>query len=514
MPRLNKAHHRILLLVLFAGLVQVAGFAPVGIYVLPWLALALLAYSLRRATTLQQSLSLGFAFGLGAFLGGVSWVYVSLSVFGGMPAPLAAVASALFCATLAIFPALAAGVTWQLGRSAGGGLYALTFAASWALGEWLRGTVLTGFPWLAAGYSQVPASPLAGFASLIGVYGVSFVLALLAAAIAESVVRWRGEGGCPATGHARGLYASVPLLMAAGLLALGFSLRGLAWTVPSGGPLRVALLQGNIAQDMKWRPETFRESLETYAVLQAEHAAALTILPETALPAFYEALPPAYLATLTAQARANGGDVLLGVVSGDSARYANSVISLGVSPTQRYEKTHLVPFGEFIPPGFAWVMRVLSVPLSGFSAGVKGQPPLAVGGAQVAMNICYEDLFGEELLAAVPRATILANVSNTAWFGRSLAQPQHLQISQMRALETGRPMLRATNTGMTAYVSPEGQVVAALPAFSRAALVVDVQGYTGLTPYVRYGNTPILVLIALLLGLSLLTARVRTKQKR
>jgi apolipoprotein N-acyltransferase len=192
-----------------------------------------------------------------------------------------------------------------------------------------------------------------------------------------------------------------------------------------------------------------------------------------------------------------------------AGRYFNSAVSFGASPTQGYSKAHLVPFGEFTPPAFAWTLAVLHIPMSNFSPGAPRQAPLAIAGEKVAVNICYEDAFGEEIIRALPEASLLVNLSNTAWFGDSLAQPQHLQIAQMRALETGRPMLRATNTGMTAVVGPRGTVEQVLPPFTEGALMAQVRGYAGATPYVRWGNAPALALVAAALAAPLVGARRR-----
>ena len=487
-----------------AGGLSVAGFAPLELFPLVWLALALLFGLLRRLDGWRGGALYGFAFGLGAFLGGVSWVYVSLHQFGGLAAPLAALATLLFCAYLALFPALAAALTVRLGGGRGWLAQALVFAGAWALAEWLRGTLFSGFPWLLVGYAQTPPSPLAGYTPLLGVYGLSLVTALLAAALAGALaVLWdfgarrRGQAGAPDTPLTMPRAAVLQTVLVVLVPSLGALLQGVRWTEPAGAPLRVALLQGNVEQDMKWRPERFADSLQAYHDLMQAHPARLTVLPETALPAYYVALPPDYLRRLAGMARAQDGDLLLGAVTGDETIYQNSVVSLGSSPRQQYSKRHLVPFGEFVPPGFAWFMGLLNIPMSGFTPGPAQQAPLAVAGQQVAMNICYEDLFGEELRGAIPAATILANVSNTAWFGRSLAQPQHLQIARVRALESGRPMLRATNTGMTAVVNPDGRIQAVLEPFTRAALVADVQGMQGRTPFVRWGNVPALVLAML-----------------
>lgn len=462
------------------GAANVLGFAPFGLFwVVPLVCLGLFLL-LRDAATVRRSLLLGSAYGLGFFLAGVSWVYVSLSVFGGMPPWLAGIATFLYCAVLAVFPGLAAAAfkRWQPSSQLH---QALFFAALLALADWLRGWVFTGFPWLALGYSQAPPSPLAGFAPLLGVYG----LGLLVATAGTLLATWR---------------IGVPVLLV--LLAAGFGLRQVEWTEAVGEPVSVALVQGNVPQEMKWQPEHFIRTLLLYRDLVARHPAQLTVLPETAVPAFFDQLPPAFVASMQDLAKRRGGDLILGTVTGDGKRYWNSAVNLGTAPMQIYSKSHLVPFGEFIPAGFAWFMAMADIPMSEFSRGPAVQPPFAVAGQRVAANICYEDAFGEEIIGALPAATLLVNISNTAWFGDSLAQPQHLQISQLRALETGRPMLRATNTGMTAVVRPDGRVQALLPAFTSAVLAAEVRGYQGLTPYVRFGNGPALALLFGMLAVS------------
>lgn len=453
------------------GAAGVLAFAPFGLFWLAPLACLGLFLLLRRAATVKEAFLIGGAFGAGFFLLGVSWIYVSLSVFGGMPPWLAGFATFLFCAVLALFPALVAAVfkRWQ---PAGNVRQALFFAALLALADWLRGWVFTGFPWLTLGYSQVPPSPLAGFAPIVGVYG----LGLMVAAAGALLTVWR---------------IGVPVLLV--LAVAGFGLRQVAWTEPVGEPVSVALVQGNIPQEMKFKPEHFVRTLLTYRDLVARNPARLTVLPETAFPAFLDGIPPEFLAEMKALAQRREGDLIFGVPTGDR-QYWNSAATLGASPMQVYSKSHLVPYGEFIPPGFAWFMAMAQIPMSDFSRGPEKQEPFAVAGQRVAANICYEDAFGEEIIRALPEATLLVNMSNTAWFGRSLAQPQHLQISQMRALETGRPMLRATNTGMTAVVAPDGNLQAVLAPFTTAVLRTEVRGYQGMTPYARFGNWPALML--------------------
>lgn len=468
-----------------AGALGVLCFAPFELFWLAppvWLALFAL---LRASGTVREAAFSGLAFGLGFFLCGVSWVYVSLSVFGGMPWWLAGIAAFLFCGVMALFPMLA-GAAFKRWQPANFWQQALLFAALIAGADWIRSWLFTGFPWLAVGYSQAPPSPLAGFAPLLGVHGLSLLVALSSALL----LRWR---------------IGVPVVTLLGLSGLG--LQQVAWTAPTGEPISVALIQGNIPQDMKFRPENFARTLLLYRDLVEANPAQLTLLPETAIPAFLDQLPPAYLDDLKAAAAKQGGDLIFGTLTGDGERYWNSAVSLGSSPLQTYSKSHLVPFGETIPAGFAWFMRYANIPMSAFSRGPDIQPPLAVAGQQVAINICYEDVFGEEIIRALPQAGILANLSNTAWFGRSLAQPQHLQIARLRAVETGRPMLRATNTGMTAVIAADGSLQASLPPFTQGVLKAEVQAYEGLTPYARFGNWPAIGMIFLLIAIASRRAR-------
>ncbi|MGE5386288.1 MAG: apolipoprotein N-acyltransferase [Betaproteobacteria bacterium] len=478
-------------LAILAGAAGVFCFAPFAAFWLAfpvWLGFFLL---LREAPTTRGGFLLGFCFGSGFFLAGVSWVYVSLSVFGGLPPWLAGIATFLFCSVLALFPALAGAAfkRWQPGEAVA---QALLFGALWMLAEWLRGWVFTGFPWLALGYSQAPPSPLAGFAPVVGVYGVSLIVATLAALL----LRWR---------------IGVPILVIA--LAAGFGLRQLAWTTPAGEPVSVALVQGNVPQELKFRPENFIPTLLLYRDLVADNPAQITVLPETAVPVLFEQLPPEFVAEMKRLAARQGGDLILGAASGGGGTYRNSAITLGNAPMQSYSKSHLVPFGEFIPPGFGWFLDLVHIPMADFTRGTVPQPPFVLGNQRVAANICYEDAFGEEIIRALPEATLLVNLSNTAWFGRSLAQPQHLQMARLRALETGRPMLRATNTGMTAVVTPQGAVQAVLPPFTRGVLKAEVRGYQGMTPYARLGNLPALLLAVGAGVLALALAHRKRRQK-
>jgi apolipoprotein N-acyltransferase len=477
-------------LCLLCGGLCVLAFAPFHLWPLAYLAQAGLFAIVQHATSVRAAAAAGAGFGLGLNLAGVSWVYVSLHDVGGMPAWMALLAVFGFSAYLAVYPALAAALAAWLARG-NGVRFVLAAPAAWTLGEWLKATVFTGFPWLNLAYAQVDNPVAVGVAPLFGAYAVSASVALVSAALAGLLNRPAARG--------RALLAS---LIAAPVL-LGWGLSGISWTEPAGPPITVSLLQGNVAQSLKWRAGEKEKALDNYRALAMASSAQLIILPETALPFFAENLPADYLSALGQHARNNGGDVLVGVVTrrfrDNGFDYYNSARSVGTAAEQTYSKVHLVPFGEFVPPLFGWVYRWLNIPMSGFDRGPSAQAPLALAGTRVAVNICYEDAFGDEIIGQLPAAEVLVNMTNVAWFGRSIAAAQHLQFSQLRAIETGRPMLRATNTGVTAIITPQGKVQAALPQFVRGSLDGTVTPMRGGTPYVRWGDAPILALCGALL---------------
>ena len=465
-----------------AGAASVLAFAPFELHPLAFLSFALLVHWWMHAPA-RRCAWFGFWFGLGLFGVGVSWVYVSLNQFGGMPGPLAAFATLGFCAFLALFPATAG---WLQARMpASDALRAtLVIPAAWTLFEWLLVWIFTGFPWLAIGYSAA-GWPLQGYAPLGGVYAISFLTVSLAGMMWLIVKQ-------------RPIFL-IPIVL---IVGAGAALRHVAWSTPEGPPLEAAMLQGNIDQEMKFRPERAARILETYARLAEGTRAGLIIFPETALPAFLDRIDPAYLARLDAVGKRNEGDLLVGVPFRKGRdEYYNSVLTLGASTRQIYHKMHLVPFGEFVPPGFRWTLDILSIPLSDFSRGTPDQLPLAVAGQRIAVNVCYEDAFGAEIARSLPEATLLVNVSNVAWFGDSLAPAQHLSIARLRAIETGRMHLTATNTGITAAIDRDGRVLKRLPQFTEGKLDITAQGYTGATPYVRLRDWPIVLLsLAILIG--------------
>jgi apolipoprotein N-acyltransferase len=482
------------------GAVTVAAYAPFYLFPLPLLTFTALFLLWQRAASVRDAALLGFAFGLGWFGAGVSWVYISLNVFGAMPTPLAAAVTLLFCAYLALHPALAGYLSRKFAFPPA--LNWIIFVpAAFTLIEWLRGWEFTGFPWINPGYSQAPASPLAGYAAVLGLHGITLLLFASAGMLCWA---WLTK---PWTN----LRTSWPWPAALIVIWIaGAGLKHVAWTEPTGSRVSVGLLQGNISQDQKWRDDQLRTTLDSYLGMVRSSDARLIILPETALPLFLRDVPASYIDALADHARRNNGDVLIGVPerlpNGD---YYNSVVSAGTAERQTYRKSHLVPFGEFIPlrPILGELVSRLAIPLQDFARGSIDQQPLAVAGEQVAVNICYEDAFGEEIIRQLPQATLLVNVSNVAWFGRSVAPQQHLQISQMRALETGRTMLRATNTGMTAVINPQGIVEAVAPEFEAAVLTRTVAGMRGATPYVRWGNTAALLLCVMGIAIAFFTLR-------
>lgn len=482
-PFVNKRTVHPLLLAFIAGLITVAGFAPWNIFPLPVVSLAVLFWLWSHTDQPRDATLLGFFFGLGLFGAGIGWIYIALHEYGNMPLPLAVLATLLFVAFYALFPAL---VGWLHSRIALADWIKLgvLLPALWVSTELLRGYLFTGFPWLVLGYSQVPYSPLAGYAPLLGVYGVSLMIACSA-------------GGLALLTKQEGRHRLVSVLLIS-LWLIGAALHTVAWTHPTGSPFTVSLLQGNIAQDEKFAEGQLVGTLETYRRLTESSHSQLIVFPETALPLLRGDLPESYAQRLREYGRLHGSDILVGAFEKDQGLFYNSMFSFGNSDSQTYRKNHMVPFGEFIPlrSVFGWIITdVLNIPMGDLSSGGEHQPLLHLAGQQIAMNICYEDVFGEEIIRALPQATLLLNTSNDAWYGNSSAAIQHNQISQMRALETGRMMLRATNTGVTSVIGSDGTMQQMLPQHSEGVLTVPVQGYAGATPYVLWGNTAIFFIL-------------------
>lgn len=476
------------------------------------LALALLAAQLDGCRSWRRAAWLGGLFATAMLCATFWWLYISLHVYGGLAAPLTVLAVVLLAAFLGLYYAAAAAVFVML-APARRAMRALVFAALWLLAELARVRFFTGFPWGEGGYAHVDgwARPMA---SWVGVHGLTFLAAFVAAALAFCVRAGR-----------RGWLAGLALVILATALARA-PVQGVpAFLSPETqqpGTLAVTLLQGNIPQDEKFQSGTgVVDALRWYGKELREAKGALVVAPETALPLLPEQLPEGYWDALQSRFASGKQAALIGVPLGSyEAGYSNSVMGLkpapagtaAAPPPYRYDKHHLVPFGEFVPPGFRWFIDLMHIPLGDFNRGAVGQDSFDWQGQRLAPNICYEDLFGEELGArfADPALapTMFVNVSNIGWFGNTVAIDQHLQISRMRALEFSRPMIRATNTGATVIIDHLGEVTHALPRHTRGTLVGEVQGRNGITPYAwwvaRYGLWPLWALGLALAGLALL----------
>ncbi|AKJ31405.1 apolipoprotein N-acyltransferase [Caldimonas brevitalea] len=484
-----------LLVVAAGGYGHAVSFSNTSLWWLQLLALAVLAWRVQRCPTAARAAACGWVFGTAWLVGATWWLYISMHDYGLLPAPLAAAAVLLLAAFLSLY--LAAAMALYHRVAAASRLWsAPLFAAAWLLGELARGYLFTGFPWAASGYAHVDG-PLATLAPWVGVYGIGFVAAWLAAALG---------GLTKASARPR---AWAPLLSALGLCVAASGVNH-GFTVPTG-KLTVALLQGNVPQDEKFSQNGLAQALQWYADELEAATADLVITPETAIPLLPQQLPADYWQGRLQHFVKTETAALVGIPLGDfETGYTNSVLGLARARAEpyRYDKHHLVPFGEFIPLGFRWFVNLMNMPLGDFSRGSRNPPSFPVQGERVAPNICYEDLFGEELAVRFGQLeqapTIFANISNIAWFGNTVAVYQHLQISRMRALEFQIPMLRATNTGATAIIDHTGRVTQELKPFTRGVLTGPVQGRTGLTPFARWASAaglwPLLVLGLALLG--------------
>ncbi len=470
-------------------------FAPLGgwalapVFVVPVLTLCLYA-------TPRIAARYAFWFGVGLFLFGTYWVSISINVFGQAPLWLALVLMLGLVLIMALWYALTGWLVAALCRGNPARLI-LAAPAAWVLVEWFRGWFLTGFPWLSLGYSQID-SPLAGWLPVLGVYGVSFFVVLSASAFVGSLAMTR---------HARQL----ALALAALPWVAGYGLQWLPWSHPAGEALTTTIVQGGIPQERKHLPEQFVPTLELYGrTLGAHPGSELIVWPEAAIPAPAEDIEP-YVAALQRNLSSSGQVLLLGMLQRDGADIYNSVFLLDGDGRQVYRKRHLVPFGEYFPvPELLrrWLAGMIMLPSGDISAGEEQQPLLVLpGGTELAAAICYEDAYGAEQLYALPQAELLINVSNDAWFGDSIAPPQHLEIARARAAEAARYVIRATNNGISAFIGPRGELLQTAPQFRYATLTMDVVPLRGATLYSLTGNWPVIGLALLLVGLSAWRAR-------
>lgn len=482
-----------------AGALLAASFAPLDLWPCAVLAPAVLMWLWQGAAP-REAAWLGFLFSFATFAAGTYWLYISIHGFGGAPLWLA---FGLMFGLVGIMGLYHAGLGYAVARwlpARGAARWLLALPAAWLLVEWWRGWFLSGFSWLSLGYSQTDTW-LAGLAPVGGVYAMSGALLVCAGGLAALL--------CGAAGRTR-LAAVAAIVLP---WAVGGALHGHLWTHPVGAPVTIAVVQGAIPQDEKWLESNRQTTLDRYRQLTEQVLGAQVIVwPESAPADVANDLVP-YLMALYREARTHRSTLVMGILRADAdpqrrggMRYYNSILALGDQPYW-YDKHHLVPFAEFFPvPQFvrAW-LRLMSLPYSDFTPGAKVQPPLPAGGLKLGATVCYEDAYGGSMLAVLPQADALVNVTNDAWFGHSSARHQHFQIARLRALEAGRYMVRAANDGISGVIGPRGEVLARAPEFEPVALRSTIVPYGGLTPYARVGNWAAigLALLALAYGLGL-----------
>jgi apolipoprotein N-acyltransferase len=471
------------------GLLTTLAFAPFSIFPIAIIGPAILFWLLLKSPGFLT----GFLYGLGFLGSGISWLYVSIEQFGD----LGTVVPILFTAAFITFVAQLYGLFGWLCQHLGARLarynLLLIYPVLWVLVEWTRSWLFTGFPWLTIGYSQID-SPLAGYAPILGVLAVSWAVALSAGLLVM-------------------LFTASPRLRVASLVglillsAIGGLLRTVEWSSRHGESIKVALIQGNIPQKIKWNPEQLAPTLQLFSRLTMQHDDAdLVIWPETAVPGLFSRLDEEFFTPLERLLQESNTNLLLGVVLLDREQqgYHNAMVSLGANRAI-YTKQHLVPFTEFLPlkPLFGPIVELFSIPMSNFTLQSDWQPTLKLGKYTIGMSICYEDAFGNEMIRALPEAEFLVNTSNDAWFGDSLAPHQHLEMARMRAYEAGRYLLRSTNTGVSAIIGPQGEIISRSPLLEEHVLRGNIEPMSGQTPYSRVGDWGVLLLLFSALGTGL-----------
>lgn len=481
------------LIVFVLGAATTTAFAPFGFWLLaPLLVLPLLYISLTVGP--RDAAAHGFWYGFGFYLTGIYWIYISVHVFGNAALWIALLLMVGLALIMAGFVSLAAWLTNKLSQGEPW-LLVIIAPAAWVVCEWIRGWFLTGFPWMGFGYGQID-SPLAGWAPVLGIYGVSFMVVVSAAAVIAAIL----------ADTARGRMAGIGLVILPWLL--GGILSVVEWTRPSGEPIRASIVQAGVSQDKKWDRDQLLPIMQYYHSTTLSMADSDVVLwPEVAIPSVNDRVE-SFIARVEDDARNNGQTVMFGILERSyersvEGRIYNSVILVGTEERQRYRKRHLVPFGEYfpVPPSVREWMKMQNLPHSDLTKGQDVQP-LLVGadGTKYSAAICYEDAYGAEMLYALPEAEILINVSNDAWFGDSIAPHQHLEIARMRSLEFGRPAIRSTNTGISAFIDVDGKLLQTGKQFAPELMTGNVTPHQGSTPYVRVGNWFIIGLCLAILG--------------
>ena len=477
-----------LLVPIISGALFVPGLAPMSAWPSTLLSIAALLYLMHRKSQ-QSAFFIGWLYGVGLFGAGVSWVYVSIQVHGQAPPLLAGTLTALFCLGLATLT----GLQMALYRRCSRGRKtpsSLLFAAIWVLFEWLRSWLFTGFPWLYAGYIALD-TPAAGWAPVVGVYGLSFLIAGLSAAIGSLALN------NASTLRKKGAEASIWVI----IILTGMPLSAVSWTQDRSAPLTVAIYQPNIPLEKKWDRRYFRAIQQQYTDNSRPYFknTDLVLWPESALPTYSDRIED-YLGLISTEATETGTTLITGIPTRDAQGGYNSIIALGLGAGE-YRKQKLVPFGEYVPfeENLRGLIQFFDLPMSNFIPGPNVPPILSAGPLKVASFICYEIVYPDFVWQGARDAALLVTVSNDSWFGHSIGPLQHLQMARFRALETGRPLLRGTNNGVSAIIDHKGDLLVATPQFEEVVITGEVQPKTGLTPLMWLGSTPILAFCGLLI---------------
>lgn len=484
------------LLLVAAGALQTLTFSPFNLWWLGPVSIALIVL-LALPLPSQRLFRAGWLVGFGLFGSGASWVYISISEYGNTSVPVSILLTVLFVAGLALFHGLAF-LCWGKLAKHSAIRRLILFPAVWLLGDWVRGWLLTGFPWLYLGTAQVDG-PLAGFAPIVGVHGLTFWI--LVSGTSLYALYWL-------TRQSRYKVATAVTAIALTPWLAGPALKNTAWTVPSDTPLSVATMQGNVPQLIKWDPNFLKEQIVTYlGMTQQDWDQDLILWPETAIPLTQDQAGAIFKHIETELGE--NSTLITGIPwYGFSDRledftFHNSIMALG-NGEGMYHKQKLVPFGEYVPLQ-QWLRGLIGffdLPMSEFSRGPERQSPLLVGSTTVMPYICYEVAYPDFVATNARRADLLITISNDGWFGDSIGPLQHLQIARMRALETGRYMIRGTNNGVTAIINQRGEVTESIPQFTRSTLRGEVYPAKGETPYMQSGSWPILTLAAILIVFS------------
>lgn len=524
----NKGYY---LLVLLAGAATVFAFSPFTLFPLAWATPAILFFALTRAQTRKQYFFLGWLYGIGLFGAGASWFFHSMYYFAHSPLFMAVMGAALFVIIVALFSTGLFGLLVYSFRNTPLITRLLLFyPASWVFFEWFRGWFLTGFPWLYLGHSQID-TVFSGYAPITGVLGLSWSSALIAGAIVSFII---GNSitrtvDVAQSSNVRSHHAEVEenfgtknrffsALLIVLLAVSAYSLQGINWTQLSGQPIKTSILQGNIYQDDKFKPEQLEPTLTLYRDMIHENKESdLIVLPETALPTNFRFHMDDFIFPLQEFAKKQQLTIMLGgFYENEKGGVENSVLSITASNREIYSKQHLVPFGEYIPllNYLRWLDEWIQLPYDNVAPGADKDTLLVSGkkGSEdflAQMTVCYEDAFGEEMIKSLPEAKVLINITNDGWFTGSLEPYQHMQIARMRSIETGRYMIRSTNTGPSGIIDEKGKLIATAPIYTTAVITHKVQLFTGTTPYVRWGNGLIVSLLSLIILFGFYLARKR-----